>query len=64
MARHPRTILVAPGRWALLGHTPALWRDTLDFLRSLPETGRIVRVGLGRLPVHFLTCPDLSTRSW
>ncbi|MEU1779058.1 cytochrome P450 [Streptomyces abikoensis] len=62
MARHPRTIPVAPGRWALLGHTPALWRDTLGFLRSLPETGRIVRVDLGRLPVYFLTCPDLVHR--
>jgi cytochrome P450 len=53
------SVPVAPGRLPLIGHAAALWRDPLGFPRSLASIGEIVRVDLGRLPVYFLTTPEL-----
>ncbi len=50
----------APGRLPLLGHVWPLWRDPLGFLKTIRETGDLVRVELGTLPVVFVTSPKLA----
>jgi cytochrome P450 len=53
---------VAPGRWPLAGHTPALLRQRFDFTSSLHHYGEVVRLFLGPLPVYLLTTPELAHR--
>jgi cytochrome P450 len=53
---------VAPGRWPLLGHSPALLRQRFGFTSSLRQFGDVVRVYLGPLPTYFLTSPALVHR--
>jgi cytochrome P450 len=50
---------VAPGRWPLLGHTPALLRQRFRFTSSLPELGGIVKIYLGPLPAYAVTTAEL-----
>ncbi|MFJ8584405.1 cytochrome P450 [Streptomyces sp. NPDC093595] len=45
----------APGGVPLLGHALKLWRDPLGFLRSLRESGDLVRVDLGTMPMYVAT---------
>ncbi|MER6912582.1 cytochrome P450 [Streptomyces sp. NPDC000594] len=52
-------IPTAPGALPLLGHTLRLARDPLGFLRSLRETGELVRVRIGTLPVCVATSAGL-----
>ncbi|MET9800919.1 cytochrome P450 [Streptomyces sp. NPDC006368] len=49
----------APGRVPLLGHALKLWRDPLGFLTSLRETGELVQVHLGTMPVYVATSAEL-----
>lgn len=53
---------VAPGRWPLLGHTPALLRRGFGFTQGLRVHGDLVRVYLGTLPMYFVTTPELTHR--
>lgn len=53
---------VAPGRWPLLGHTPALLRKRFAFTAGLREHGEVVRVDLGPLPAYVVTSPRLAHR--
>ena len=50
----------APGRFPLLGHAVPLLRDPLDFMQSLRNTGDLVRVDVGTLPIYFVTNADLT----
>jgi cytochrome P450 len=50
----------APGRLPLVGHLWPLWRDPLGFVTSLRETGDLVRVEVGALPVVFVNSPRLA----
>jgi cytochrome P450 len=50
----------APGRLPLIGHAWPLWRRTLAFLKSLRNTGELVRVDVGTLPVYFVTTAELT----
>lgn len=50
----------APGHVPVLGHTGALWRRPLQFLKKLPDTGGLVRVNLGTMPVYFVTSAPLT----
>ncbi|GAA4931567.1 cytochrome P450 [Streptomyces coeruleoprunus] len=45
----------APGSLPLLGHAWQLWRDPLGFLGSLRESGELVRVDLGTMPMYVAT---------
>ncbi|MEU2184312.1 cytochrome P450 [Streptomyces thermolilacinus] len=49
----------APGALPLLGHAWQLWRDPLGFLNTLRETGEVVRVDLGTMPMYVVTTPRL-----
>ncbi|WP_149181958.1 cytochrome P450 [Streptomyces sp. TRM49041] len=49
----------APGALPLLGHAWKLWRDPLGFLKSLRNTGDIVQVNLGTMPVYVVTSAEL-----
>ncbi|MET9431767.1 MULTISPECIES: cytochrome P450 [unclassified Streptomyces] len=49
----------APGAVPLLGHALKLWRDPLGFLTSLRETGDLVQVSLGTMPVYVATSAEL-----
>ncbi|WP_436789205.1 cytochrome P450 [Yinghuangia sp. YIM S10712] len=60
MAMDLRSVPRAPGRLPVLGHALPLWRRPLDFLKKLPETGEMVRVDLGTLPVYVVTSPQLT----
>lgn len=51
---------VAPGRWPLLGHTPALLSRRFRFTEGLRAHGELVRVYLGGLPMYFVTSPELT----
>jgi pentalenene oxygenase len=50
----------APGAWPGLGHAPALFRDPLRLLGSLPEYGDLVEIRLGRRPAFVLCHPELA----
>ena len=50
----------APGAWPGLGHVPALLRDPLRLLDSLPEYGDLVELRFGRRPAFVLCHPDLA----
>jgi cytochrome P450 len=51
---------VAPGRWPVLGHTPALLRHRFGFTEGLRRHGDLVRVYLGDLPMYFVTTAGLT----
>ncbi|SDG74709.1 Cytochrome P450 [Lentzea fradiae] len=51
---------VAPSRWPLLGHTPAMLLRRAGFTDALHEHGDIVRLDLGPLRAHFVTSPELT----
>ena len=53
---------VAPGRWPLLGHTPAMLRRRFGFTSSLYTRGDVVRVYLGPMETYFVTSPELTYR--
>lgn len=50
----------APGAWPGLGHVPALMRQPLRLLGSLPEYGDLVEIRLGRRPAFVLCHPHLA----
>jgi cytochrome P450 len=50
----------APGAWPGFGHVPALLRDPLRLLDSLPGYGDLVEIRLGRRPAFVLCHPDLA----
>jgi cytochrome P450 len=54
------SVPVAPWRWPLLGHTPALLRRRFRFTEELRAHGDLVRVYLGTLPTYFVTSPELT----
>lgn len=56
------SVPVAPGRWPVLGHTPALLRRRFGFTEGLHTYGDVVRVHLGTLPMYFVTTPELTHR--
>lgn len=51
---------VAPRRWPLLGHTPAMLIQRAKFTDALHEHGDVVRLDLGPLHAHFVTSPALT----
>lgn len=53
---------VAPGRWPLLGHTPALLRRRFAFTADAARQADVVRVYLGPLRAYYVTSPDLVNR--
>ncbi|MCP3801336.1 cytochrome P450 [Allokutzneria sp. A3M-2-11 16] len=53
------TAPVAPGRRLLAGHALKLWREPLDFFRSLPQHGGVVRIGLGPKNAFVVNDQDL-----
>ncbi|MDX3073625.1 cytochrome P450 [Streptomyces sp. NPDC088354] len=54
-----RSVPRAPGRLPLLGHVWPLARDTLGFVKSLRDTGDLVRVDVGTMSVYFVNSPAL-----
>jgi len=56
------SVPTAPGRWPVLGHTPALLRQRQVFTSSLRSQGELVRVYLGTMPTYFVTSADLTHR--
>ncbi|MGW7440223.1 cytochrome P450 [Streptomyces sp. NPDC054849] len=50
----------APGAWPLLGHLLPLMHDPLQFLRSLPAHGDLVRVRVGPLTAVVVCDPELT----
>ena len=54
------TVPVAPGRWPVLGHTPALLRRRFGFTQGLRTHGDLVLVYLGGLRTYFVTSPELT----
>lgn len=53
---------VAPGRWIILGHTPAMLRHRVGFTSALRQHGDLVKIYLGPLCTYFLTSPELVSR--
>ncbi|GGP81904.1 cytochrome P450 [Saccharothrix coeruleofusca] len=51
---------MVPGRWPLLGHTPAMLRRRLDFSAGLSAVGDVVRIYLGKRVVYVVTTPQLA----
>ncbi|TQK42569.1 cytochrome P450 [Streptomyces sp. SLBN-118] len=49
----------APGGLPLLGHVLKLRSDPLAFVRSLRETGELVRVDIGTMPIYVATSAPL-----
>ncbi|MEY9962532.1 cytochrome P450 [Streptacidiphilus sp. MAP12-16] len=60
MAAVPQSIPRALGGLPFLGHVWPLWRDPLGFVKSLRDTGDLVRVDLGTLPVVFVNSAELA----
>lgn len=58
-AKSAATARVAPHRLPIIGHALALAGDPLRFLRTVQESGDLVRVDIGALPVYFVTTPEL-----
>ncbi|GHF65229.1 cytochrome P450 [Streptomyces mashuensis] len=50
----------APGAWPLVGHAPALLRDPLGFLASLPAHGDLVAVRIGPFRAVVVCDPALT----
>ncbi|MFG2715697.1 hypothetical protein ACGFX2_34950 [Streptomyces goshikiensis] len=57
-----RTVPQAPGALPLLGHGPALRRDPLAFMMSLPAHGDLVRIRVGPVSALMVCDPDLAQR--
>ncbi|WP_309235450.1 cytochrome P450 [Streptomyces sp. TRM64462] len=57
--RSVQSVPRAPGALPLLGHAWKLWRDPLGFLNALRDTGDLVRVDLGTMPMYVATSPAL-----
>src|SRR5215470_8389388 len=55
----PTTAPTAPRRLPGVGHLVWFARDPLGYLESLRAQGPVVRVYLGRLPVHIVNSPEL-----
>lgn len=53
-------VRTAPGKWPVLGHTPAMLRRRFAFTSALREHGDLVRLYLGAKPVYFVTTPELT----
>ncbi|TWP49333.1 cytochrome P450 [Lentzea tibetensis] len=51
---------VAPGRWPLIGHTPAMLRKRAEFTSTLRDHGEVVEVDLGPMRTYFVTSPRLA----
>ncbi|CAL9278778.1 cytochrome P450 [Streptomyces sp. SudanB182_2057] len=49
----------AHGAWPLVGHARLLVGRPLEFFRTLPAYGDVVRIRLGPLPAYVITHPDL-----
>ena len=47
--------VLAPGRWPLVGHAPALLANRLRFLSTLPALGDVVEIRLGPIPAYVVT---------
>ncbi|MGN9760872.1 cytochrome P450 [Streptomyces sp. SD31] len=56
------TTPAAPGALPLIGHAGRLARDRLGFLEDLRSLGPVVRIRLGRTPVHVVSAPELVQR--
>ncbi|GAA4438819.1 cytochrome P450 [Actinokineospora soli] len=56
------TAPVAPGRWPLLGHTPALLRRRYGFTDELARQADVVSLFLGPLQTYCVTAPELVHR--
>lgn len=56
------SVPVAPGRWPLLGHTPAMLRHRFAFTSSLHRYGDVVKVYLGPMATYFVTSAELTYR--
>lgn len=54
------TIARAPGALPLIGHAASLLRDPLGFLRTLPDSGDVVRIRLGPYQAFVLCDPELT----
>ncbi|MER6155483.1 cytochrome P450 [Streptomyces sp. NPDC001868] len=52
----------APGALPLIGHAGRLARDRLGFLEEVRALGPVVRIRLGRTPVHVVSAPELVQR--
>lgn len=62
-AASPHTPATAPwarGRWPVLGHAPQLLGNPIPLIRSLPQYGPLVRVGLGPNTLWMITDLDLA----
>ncbi|MGW4029576.1 cytochrome P450 [Streptomyces sp. NPDC004838] len=55
-----KSIPRVPGAVPLIGHALKIWRDPLEFLKSLPAYGDLVRLDLGTLPVYVVTSAELA----
>lgn len=53
-------VRTAPGKWPVLGHTPAMLRRRFEFTSALRAHGDLVRLYLGSKPVYFVTTPELT----
>ena len=51
---------VAPHRWPLLGHTPAMLTRRAKVTDALHEHGDVVRLDLGPLHAYFVSDPSLT----
>lgn len=51
---------LAPGALPLIGHGLQLKRQPLEFMNSLREHGRVVRIQLARTPAYVVTDPALT----
>lgn len=60
MTRALQSIPRAPGGLPLLGHVLSLWRRPLEFVKSLRQTGELVRVDFGTLPIVFVNTLELA----
>lgn len=54
------SVPVAPGRWPLLGHTPAMLHRRFAFTSALYRHGDVVRIYLGPMPTYFVTSAELT----
>lgn len=55
-----KSVPVAPKGLPLVGHALAMLRSPLDFMKSLSDTGDLVRVNVGTLPIYFVTSAELT----
>lgn len=60
MSAELKAVPRAPKRLPLVGHALPLLRHPLDFMKSLRDTGDLVRVDVGTLPIYFVTSAELT----